>query len=112
VIPVLSPSGSVLNLYGRRIKDYPGTPRHLYLPGSRRGVWNPEGLESGADVILCESLIDALTFWSAGFEQVTTSWGTNGFTAEHLAAIRVADVARLLIAYDNDPAGNEAANQL
>jgi DNA primase catalytic core len=112
VIPVLSPSGSVVNLYGRRLKDYPGTPRHLYLPGPRRGLWNPEGLQDTTELILCESLIDALTFWCSGFVHVTTSWGTNGFTAEHLAALQAHGIERLLIAYDHDPAGNEAAAQL
>jgi DNA primase catalytic core len=112
VIPVLSPSGSVLNLYGRRLNDYPGTPKHWYLSGPRRGVWNPEGLQDTKELILCESLIDALTFWCAGFEHVTTSWGVNGFTTDHLAAIEAAGIERLLIAYDNDKAGNDAAHEL
>ncbi len=110
VIPVLSPSGSVLNLYGRRLQ--PATSRHLYLPGPRRGVWNPEGLADTRELILCESLIDALTFWSYGFSHVTCSWGTNGFTADHLAAIEAHGIERLLIAYDHDRAGNTAAAAL
>lgn len=37
-----------------------GTPKHLYLPGPHLGVFNSECLPS-EEVILCESLIDALT---------------------------------------------------
>jgi DNA primase len=40
--------------------------RHLYLPGPHRGVWNPACLGS-REVILCEALLDALTFWTHGF---------------------------------------------
>jgi DNA primase len=38
------------------------------------------------EIILCESLIDALTFWCAGFRNVTASYGVNGFTDDHRAA--------------------------
>ena len=38
----------------------PGTPMHLYLPGPHRGVWNEVALEASKEIILCESLIDAL----------------------------------------------------
>ena len=63
----------------------PAKPAHLYLPGPHRGVWNEQAL-SGGEVIICESLIDALSFWCAGFRNVTASYGTQGFTEEHLAA--------------------------
>ena len=32
----------------------------------------------------CEALIDALTFWCAGYRNVTSSYGVEGFTSEHL----------------------------
>jgi DNA primase len=110
VIPVLAAGGTVLNLYGRRVRQHV-TVKHFYLPGPRRGVFNPAGLGSG-ELILCESLIDALTFWSHGFRQVTCSWGVHGFTEDHRSAIREAGIERLLIAYDNDKAGNDAAGEL
>ena len=42
---------------------------HLYLPGAHRGVWNEEALVASKEIILCEALIDALTFWCAGYPQ-------------------------------------------
>jgi DNA primase len=53
----------------------------LYLPGPHRGLWNPACLGS-REVILCEALIDALTFWTHGFRNVTTAYGVEGFTEE------------------------------
>ncbi len=114
VIPVLNESGEVVELYGRKITPNlrKGTPLHLYLPGPHAGVFNLDGLQDQTEVILCESLIDALTFWSAGYKNVTASFGVGGFTDEHLDAFKVCGVQRVLIAYDRDKAGNQAAAKL
>ena len=57
-------------------------------------------------------LIDALTFWRAGFRNVTAAYGVNGFTEEHRAALQEHDVRRVLLAYDRDEAGDKAAAAL
>ncbi|WP_225084766.1 CHC2 zinc finger domain-containing protein [Pectobacterium colocasium] len=105
--------GRVLQLYGRRTTaDYAvkkGAAKHLYLPSPLSGVWNEEALKASSEVILCEALIDAMTFWCAGFRHVTTAYGANGFTAEHLAALQYHGVKRVLIAYDRDEAGDRGA---
>ncbi|WP_459874065.1 toprim domain-containing protein, partial [Endothiovibrio diazotrophicus] len=106
--------GVVTEIYGRKLNDNlrKGTAYHLYLPGPHRGVFNAEALECSREVILCESLIDALTFWAAGFRNVTTSYGVNGFTDELLAALKHHGTERVLIAYDRDEAGERAAAEL
>ncbi|WP_233973358.1 toprim domain-containing protein, partial [Pectobacterium versatile] len=81
----------------------------LYLPSPLAGVWNEEALKVSSEIILCEALIDAMTFWCAGFRNVTTAYGANGFTAEHLAALQYHGVKRVLIAYDRDEAGDRGA---
>jgi DNA primase catalytic core len=115
VIPVLDKAGHVREVYGRKLIDKlrPGTPMHLYLPGQHAGVWNESGLAaSGGEVILCEALIDALTFWCAGYRNVTASYGVEGFTEDHLAAFKQYGIKRVLIAYDRDEAGERGANKL
>ena len=44
-----------------------------------------KGLAGQAEVIVCEALIDALTFWTAGYRNVTSCYGVNGLTEELLA---------------------------
>lgn len=114
VIPVVDEHGAVTEVYGRKLRDdlKPGTPLHLYLPGPHRGVWNPEALAASKEIIVCEALIDALTFWCAGYRHVTCSYGVEGFTGDHLEAFCRQGVARVLIAYDRDPAGDRAAAAL
>ena len=111
VVPVFDDAGQVSEVYGRKIAANlkPEIPRHLYLPGPHRGVWNEEGLTGSEEVILCEAPLDALTFWTAGYRHVTTAYGTNGFTDDHLAAFERHGVERVLIAFDRDDAGDKAA---
>jgi len=114
VIPVLDAAGNVQEVYGRKILDNlrKGTPYHLYLPGPHQGVWNGAALAEAKEIILCEALIDALTFWCAGYRNVTAAYGVEGFTPGHLAAFRRAGTERVLIAYDRDEAGDRAAEKL
>jgi DNA primase catalytic core len=109
VVPILGPEGAILGAYGRKIIENQSTGiRHLYLPGPHRGLWNPACLGS-REVILCEALIDALTFWTHGFKNVTTAYGVEGFTEEILDALVLAKTERVLIAFDRDEAGERGA---
>jgi DNA primase len=126
--PAQSPQ--IHDLYGRKItaKLRPGTPLHLYLPSSEgrgrssgdsgmtsRGVFNKAALAMSSEIILCESLIDALTFWCAGFRNVTCAYGVEGFTDElfdYFNHHKTKHATRVLIAYDRDEAGDKAALKL
>ena len=116
VVPILGEGGEVLGAYGRKITPThqlrAGTPLHLYLPGPHRGVFNVEAIVSSKEVILCEALLDALTFWCAGFRNVTAAYGVEGFTHDHLAAFKAYGTEHVLIAYDRDEAGDRAAESL
>lgn len=112
VIPVFDEHGNVKEIYGRKITEGVKPPLHLYMPGPHKGVWNVEALQASKEIILCEALIDALTFWCAGFRNVTASYGVNGFTDDHLAAMKQYGTEKVLIAYDRDEAGEMGAKQL
>jgi DNA primase len=116
IVPVFGEEGEVLGMYGRKVtpesKLRKGTPLHLYLPGPHRGVFNLAALQASRTVILCEALLDALTFWCAGYRNVTASYGVEGFTADHLEAFKKYEIERVLIAYDRDDAGERASMAL
>ena len=101
-----SPHGPIVSLYGRRVT--PGTIRHLYPPGPHRGLFNRDAFGAG-EIILCEAVFDALTFWAAGFRNVSCLFGTEGFTDELWAALRPVRCVR--IGYDADEAGERAAQR-
>lgn len=117
VVPVFDAAGQVVEVYGRKLLDNlrAGTPKHLYLPGPHAGVWNVDGVLHSDEVIVCESLIDALTFWCAGLRNVTTAYGVEGVTDE-LRALLASRIEgrprRVLIAFDRDDAGERGAAKL
>jgi DNA primase catalytic core len=120
VVPLFGDDGSnpaarpVVGAYARKLLDNlrAGTPKHLYLPGPHRGVFNREGIEGQPEIILCEALLDALTFWAAGYHHVTSCYGVNGMTDELLGALKSCGAQRILIAFDRDEAGDRGAEAL
>ena len=113
VVPLFGADGeSGIAAYGRKIRDNlrKGTPTHLYLKGQARPLFNAEHCVSAdGSVIVCEALLDALTFWKHGFQNVTTSYGVNGFNNDWFDILRRKNAQEIVIAYDNDDAGNNAA---
>jgi DNA primase len=112
VVPVFDQAGHVTEVYGRKITPNVNPPWHLYLPGPHRGVWNERGLVGQAEVILTEALIDAMTFWCAGYRNVTAAYGVEGLTEDHLATFKRLTVRRVLIAFDRDDAGERGAEKV
>ncbi|MBE8596491.1 CHC2 zinc finger domain-containing protein [Xenorhabdus sp. BG5] len=114
VVPVMDAQGQVHELYGRMISDdlRASVIRHLYLPGAHQGVWNAAALGASKTLILCESLIDAMSFWVTGQRNVTAAYGVHGVTADHWQVFEQHGIKQVLIAFDNDTAGNDAAVKL
>jgi len=106
VAPLFNAAGQAVSLYGRRVNA--GELRHLYPPGPHQGLFNREALQA-PEIILCEAVIDALTFWANGFKNATCLFGTEGFTDELWEAILEHRVRRVRLAYDADDAGDRAA---
>lgn len=119
VVPLFGASADgaprpVVGAYARKLLDNlrVGTPKHLYLPGPHRGVFNREGFQGQPEIILCEALLDALTFWASGYHNVTSCYGVNGMTEELLGALKTCGAQRILIAFDRDEAGDRGAEAL
>jgi len=118
VVPVCDREGRIVQLYGRRIEPRaPKDKRHLYLSRPLAGLFNAEALSGRGpagqapprEIILAESILDALTFWRHGMEAVTCTFGTANFSAELFEAIRAAKVESVRLAFDADEAGEKAA---
>lgn len=112
VFPIVNGTGHVREIYGRKITKglRKGTPNHLYLPGAHHGIFNPDALKS-PEIILCESIIDALTFIRHGMDNATCIYGTQGFTGELFEAIKAANLDAVRLAYDADDSGEKAAQR-
>jgi DNA primase catalytic core len=108
VFPLLDAQGAVVNLYGRAVDR----DQHLYLSGARRGLWNAPILTGQEEIILTESVIDALSLIAVGVVNVLPLYGVNGFTAEHEALLARLRPTRVALALDADGAGASAVASL
>jgi DNA primase len=111
VIPVRDASGAVVQLYGRKLAEHQreGVPLALWLPGPVRGVFNRDGLRGADEVVLCASLLDALTVWCAGEQRVTAACDEHGLGDDVLQALLDAGVRRVRLAFAADAAGDARA---
>ena len=109
VFPIFADNGEMAGMYGRKVeRRQVNGVYHLYLPGPHRGIWNGDGLGSG-EVIVCEAIIDALTYWVNGYKNVTAAYGVEGFTEELENAL--AKAKTVYLAFDRDPAGDRGAEK-
>jgi DNA primase catalytic core len=117
-VPLYDIHGTPRQIYGRRIEaNISKELRHLYLARPLAGIFNPDALKS-PEIILCESIIDAMTFVRHGseaglavMEAATCTFGTANFTDEIFEAIKSAGVESVRLAFDADEAGEKAAQQ-
>ncbi|MDJ0805995.1 MAG: CHC2 zinc finger domain-containing protein, partial [Gammaproteobacteria bacterium] len=112
-IPVIT-DHQVVQIYGRKVTPNlrAGTAQHVMLPNAPDGLFNREAVRASDELILCLSLIDALTFWCAGYRNVTCAVGTDGWTDELLQIIKQHRVKRVLIAFATTPEGDAQTTAL
>jgi 5S rRNA maturation endonuclease (ribonuclease M5) len=121
--PIISDNDQIVGMYGRYVNAPSPAPlsgrgdrgegtKHLYLKGKHRGVWNRKASKVYDEIILTESIIDALSLIELGFENTQSIYGTNGFTEEHLRILKDDRVKTVALAFDSDEAGRKASESL
>jgi hypothetical protein len=114
VFPLWDLGGACVGMYGRRLFD--SEVPHLYLPGSRRGLINwqagKRAAQADGELVLAESVIDALSLYVAGVTGAVPCYGTAGFTRDHAAMLARFKPKHMGICFDGDEAGLSAARKL
>lgn len=106
VVPLTHPDEGVVGLYGRKISPW-AKIKHLYLPGPKRGVLNWQALRASREVVVAESVLDALSLWTAGIRDVTCLYGVQGLPPDLDQALTRFGTRRLVLCLDADPAGRQ-----
>jgi DNA primase catalytic core len=109
-VPIFDAQGNVSGFYGRRISDE--EPRHLYLPGPHRGVWNSTAAKTNQTLFIAEAILDGMALWQAGFKNTIAIYGTNGWTTDHEQLLKENGVTEIFLCLDNDDAGRTATERL
>jgi DNA primase catalytic core len=113
-VPILGEEGEILGCYGRKITPNlrSGTPKHLYGPGSHRGIFNVRALSESKEIVLCEAPIDMLSAVESGFPHTVSCFGDEGFNDEHVGLFTSHGIRKVLIAFDRDEAGDNGARKV
>ena len=112
LLPLRDRANRVVSLYGRAITG----GGHYYTTG-RQGLYPYYPDAATRTLVLTESVIDAASLRRYEFSldgyAILALYGTNGLVAEHRAAIaELGNLREIILALDNDAAGNAAAEQL
>jgi len=110
VFPVLDVDGNLVTLYGRHTGD--GDKRHVFLPQRSKGLWNAPIIKTYSELIVVESVLDALSVETAGYPNVIALHGTGGISAGEIADMNQYGVSKLTLLLDGDEAGHKAAERL
>ena len=110
VFPVLDVDGNLVTLYGRHTGD--GRKRHVFLPRRPTGLWNAPAMKTHSELIVVESVLDALSVEVAGFPNVVAAQGTNGLHDDDIADMKQHGVTAVMLLLDGDEAGGNAAAKL
>jgi DNA primase len=108
VFPVRDAQQRIVTVYGRHTTE----DRHCYLPGRPTGLWNAAACKSHAQIILVESIIDALSVQMTGSFNVVSIQGTQGLSDADVGLFSESGVERVLLLLDGDKAGQNAAQTL
>jgi DNA primase catalytic core len=108
--PVYGPDGRLVTIYGRYTQD--GLKRHVYLPDRSTGLWNAAAVKTYPEIILVESVIDALSVMMTGHRNVMAIQGTNGFDEADIKTLNTHGVQAVTLLLDGDEAGGKAAARL
>ena len=100
IFPHTSPSGEILNIYGRAVSD--GIKlKHKHMAGNK-GIFNAQALHNGM-VFICEAPFDALSLIAAGHENVCAIFGNTGLSNKwEWVKSKV-----LIFCFDNDKGGEK-----
>ena len=111
--PLYDANGNPCGIYGRRLDGMVtgNVPDHLYLPGQRRGLFNRQAAKAHKEIILTESVIDAVTLIDAGIKNAIPCYGINGLTDDHLQWLTACGVDTVHVCFDADASGQAAAEK-
>lgn len=109
IFPLKNAKGEIVSLYGRSINE-----GHFYN-SNRKGLYPSYPKPETETIILTESVIDAATllaYQSTVHSQPLALYGVNGFTSEHLEAIKsLPKLKEIILFFDGDTAGKAATKK-
>ena len=119
--PIINPRGDLVMIITRSLFSDVKPKYVLYPKHTQPPIWPFKPSTAKKTVYLVEGIFDVLNLWDKGITNVVTSWGLGpGLVSskkskdelERFSALKVLGIEKIIVAYDNDQAGNSAAERL
>ncbi|WP_372370411.1 CHC2 zinc finger domain-containing protein [Candidatus Uabimicrobium sp. HlEnr_7] len=111
-VPLWDAEGNVVSIYGRRIQQTKTSGKHQFCKGNFSGLFNATVFKAVSEVILTEGVIDALSLWTLGFENVSCIFSASNIPNLLIDQLVKHQIRRVYLAFDNDSCGNKACINL
>ena len=111
--PAFDAAGNVAQMTFRRAKGDLAREamRHGVLSLPLGGMFGREALER-EEIVVCESPLDMMSFYSLGFKNALSLFGCNGPADELVTEVERRAISRVYLAQDRDAAGDRGAEKL
>ncbi|MGJ8678297.1 MAG: CHC2 zinc finger domain-containing protein [Akkermansiaceae bacterium] len=111
-VPIRNSQGDIVQLYGRRIESRaPKNKRHQYTSQTETGIFNATALKQ-RQIYLTQGIIDALTFYANGYENVTCTLTSEHFSEELYQAIIEHKIETVHLAFNSNKQGEQFTHQV
>lgn len=108
VFPVYDIEGNIITLCGYNIKNN----SIKYLPKRPNGIWNIRSVKSRSEIIITETILDALSIEMAGFPNVISIQKPADLTPDHIHLFNEYGIKKCTIIYRGDKSGKKTASEL
>ena len=108
VVPVFDEEGNITTLYGRSVEGR----KHVYLPDRPTGLFNAPVMKTYPEIVLVESVIDALSLEMAGINNVISIQSTNGLGDNDMRIMKECGIRTITLMLDGDKPGRAASLDL
>ena len=108
VVPVLDAEGNIATLYGRSVEGR----KHVHLPNRSMGFFNCRTMKTYSEIVLVESVIDALSLEMCGVRNVISIQSANGLSESGIRLLKEHGVTKIILLLDGDEPGCDASFEL
>lgn len=110
MFPIRNISGRIVAFNGRHMSG--GTPKYIFSPRGVRLPLFPNVEPIKGSIILVEGIFDMLNLHDKGLTNAVCCFGTNNINSDKLAMLRMKGVDTIVIFFDGDEPGQEAAEKV
>ena len=110
VFPLKNKQGQIVSFYYRETDEAKKT-KHYYLRG-RQGLYPNYPKPETSQLVLCESIIDAITLQQNTDVSILANYGTEGSKEQLNAILKLEQLEELILFFDGDEPGRRGAKKI